>query len=74
MANSTPRAPSSVSKQSQLIWRKIVSTYDLMEPELVLLKTGLESYDLYQNCLAIITKDGCRAITTGLNFQRVQAR
>jgi phage terminase small subunit len=57
MKNST-KAPNHLSKEAQIWWDKIVSGWELDDAALLLLESGLESFDRMRQAQAILKKEG----------------
>ena len=61
-----PRAPSTLSKESMRIWRKLVKSYAFDDDQLLVLKVGLEAYDRLQEARSDIKINGLTYLANGL--------
>lgn len=63
------RAPTSLSKASQRIWRAIDGEWQLDTSGLLLLRTALEAYDRYTEAREAVSRDGM-TYTTESGYMR----
>jgi P27 family predicted phage terminase small subunit len=57
-ASRLPKPPKKLSREAKQWWSKIVGTWDLDDPGLMLLESVLEAFDRMRDAQAMLEKDG----------------
>jgi P27 family predicted phage terminase small subunit len=57
-ASRLPKPPKKLSREAKAWWSKIVGTWDLDDPGLMLLESALEAFDTMRDAQAMLAKDG----------------